>query len=191
VSLTRCWPGSVSTAIRSRRSRAGRAADHPAGARGRADRVPRPRALRTRRRRRGRWWRGLSQRLRAQDGQDDERTDGARAPRIRNASELGLREHGARQGCRAHACVGGVDHPRVPAGRVGARCRGAVGGGARRAGGLESTVARVCQDTRERYRAWCERDPCGHDLVYCYLDAIDLKLRPDACSPRACCSPGA
>jgi putative transposase len=42
----------------------------------------------------------------------------------------------------------------------------------------KSTVARICQDTRERYRAWCERDLCGHDLVYCYLDAIDLKLRP-------------
>jgi putative transposase len=43
----------------------------------------------------------------------------------------------------------------------------------------KSTVARICQDTRERYRAWCERDLSGHDLVYCYLDAIYLKLRPD------------
>jgi putative transposase len=42
----------------------------------------------------------------------------------------------------------------------------------------KSTVARICQDTRERYRAWCERDLCEHDLVYCYLDAIYLKLRP-------------
>ena len=37
---------------------------------------------------------------------------------------------------------------------------------------------RVCQDTRERYRAWCERELAEHDLVYCYLDAIYLKLRP-------------
>jgi putative transposase len=43
----------------------------------------------------------------------------------------------------------------------------------------KSTVARICQDTRERYAAWCERDLSAHDLVYCYLDAIYLKLRPD------------
>ena len=43
----------------------------------------------------------------------------------------------------------------------------------------KSTVARVCQDTRERYRAWCERRLEQHDLVYCYLDAIYLKLRAD------------
>jgi len=43
----------------------------------------------------------------------------------------------------------------------------------------KSTVARICQDTRERYRAWCERRLDRHDLVYCYLDAIYLKLRPD------------
>lgn len=43
----------------------------------------------------------------------------------------------------------------------------------------KSTVSRVCEDTRERYRRWCERDLSGHDLVYCFLDAIYLKLRPD------------
>src|SRR4051812_32072484 len=43
----------------------------------------------------------------------------------------------------------------------------------------KSTVARICQDTRERYRAWCKRDLSAHDVVYCYLDAIYLKLRPD------------
>jgi putative transposase len=43
----------------------------------------------------------------------------------------------------------------------------------------KSTVARVCQDTHERYRAWCRRRLDEHDLVYCYLDAIYLKLRPD------------
>lgn len=42
----------------------------------------------------------------------------------------------------------------------------------------KSTVARVCQDTRERYAAWCQRDLSRHDLVYCYLDAIYLRLRP-------------
>ena len=42
----------------------------------------------------------------------------------------------------------------------------------------KSTVARVCQDTRERYRRWCERRLEGHDVVYLFLDAIYLKLRP-------------
>jgi putative transposase len=43
----------------------------------------------------------------------------------------------------------------------------------------KSTVARVCQDTRQRYEQWCARDLSAHDLVYMYLDAIYLKLRPD------------
>ncbi len=43
----------------------------------------------------------------------------------------------------------------------------------------KSTVARVCQDTAERYRRWCERDLSPHDLVYLFLDALYLKLRPD------------
>src|SRR5437867_1445607 len=43
----------------------------------------------------------------------------------------------------------------------------------------KSTVARICSQTRERYRAWCGRRLDEHDLVYCFLDAIYLKLRPD------------
>jgi hypothetical protein len=43
----------------------------------------------------------------------------------------------------------------------------------------KSTVARVCQDTRERYRRWCERRLEEHDLVYLFLDALYLKRRPD------------
>jgi putative transposase len=43
----------------------------------------------------------------------------------------------------------------------------------------KSTVARICQDTRARYRAWCGRRLDEHDLVYCFLDALYLKLRPD------------
>lgn len=43
----------------------------------------------------------------------------------------------------------------------------------------KSTVSRICQDTRERYRAWCSRRLEEHDLVYLFLDAIYLKLRPD------------
>lgn len=42
----------------------------------------------------------------------------------------------------------------------------------------KSTVARVCKDVAARYAAWCERDLSVHDLVYLYLDAIYLKLRP-------------
>jgi putative transposase len=43
----------------------------------------------------------------------------------------------------------------------------------------KSTVSRICQDTRERYRAWCRRRLDEHDVVYCFLDAIYLKPRPD------------
>ena len=32
---------------------------------------------------------------------------------------------------------------------------------------------------RERYRQWCERRLEAHDIVYLFLDAIYLKLRPD------------
>lgn len=42
-----------------------------------------------------------------------------------------------------------------------------------------SSVSRICEETRERYRRWCRRDLSGHDLVYLYLDAIYLKLHPD------------
>src|SRR5271155_5509818 len=43
----------------------------------------------------------------------------------------------------------------------------------------KSTVSRICEDTRERYRQWCRRRLEAHDIVYLFLDAIHLKLRPD------------
>jgi transposase-like protein len=43
----------------------------------------------------------------------------------------------------------------------------------------KSTVSRICASTRERYRAWCDRRLGEHDLVYLFLDAVYLKLRPD------------
>ena len=43
----------------------------------------------------------------------------------------------------------------------------------------KSTVSRICASTRERYRTWCARRLDEHDLVYLFLDAIYLKLRPD------------
>jgi putative transposase len=42
-----------------------------------------------------------------------------------------------------------------------------------------STVSRICEDTRERYRQWCSRRLGEHDIVYLFLDAIYLKLRPE------------
>lgn len=42
-----------------------------------------------------------------------------------------------------------------------------------------STVSRICEDTRERYRRWCQRRLEEHDVVYLFLDAIYLKLHPD------------
>jgi putative transposase len=43
----------------------------------------------------------------------------------------------------------------------------------------KSTVSRICEDTRERYRRWCERRLEEHAIVYLFLDAIYLKLRPE------------
>lgn len=43
----------------------------------------------------------------------------------------------------------------------------------------KSTVSRICEQARERYRAWCERRLDEHELVYLFLDAVYLKLRPD------------
>jgi transposase-like protein len=42
-----------------------------------------------------------------------------------------------------------------------------------------STVSRILEDTRERYRRWGKRRLDEHDLVYLFLDAIYLKLHPD------------
>jgi putative transposase len=42
-----------------------------------------------------------------------------------------------------------------------------------------STVSRILEDTRERYRRWCARRLNEHDLVYLFCDAIYLKLHPD------------
>jgi putative transposase len=43
----------------------------------------------------------------------------------------------------------------------------------------KSTVSRICEQLRERYQAWCARELGEHDLVFCFLDAVYLKLRPD------------
>jgi len=42
-----------------------------------------------------------------------------------------------------------------------------------------STVSRILEDTRERYRRWCARRLDEHDLIYLFLDAVYLKLHPD------------
>jgi putative transposase len=42
-----------------------------------------------------------------------------------------------------------------------------------------STVSRILEDTRERYRRWCERRLDEHDIVYLFCDALYLKLHPD------------
>src|SRR3954465_8844080 len=100
-------------------------------------------------------------------------------PRVRNAAELGFESRVLGKGvARTHALealiilgfLRGLSVRDVEALLEEALGEHVVG---------KSTVARVCQDTRERYRAWCERDLSGHDVVYCYLDAIYLKLRPD------------
>ena len=54
-----------------------------------------------------------------------------------------------------------------------------------------STVSRILEDTRERYRRWCERRLDQHDVVYLFLDALYLKLPQTTSRPRACWSRGA
>jgi putative transposase len=49
-----------------------------------------------------------------------------------------------------------------------------------------STVSRILEDTRERYRRWCKRRLDEHDLVYLFLDAIYLKLHPDDTPAGGC-----
>src|SRR5438067_12979040 len=40
-----------------------------------------------------------------------------------------------------------------------------------------STVSRICEQARDRYRAWCDRPLDEHDLAYLFLDAVYSKLR--------------
>ena len=54
---------------------------------------------------------------------------------------------------------------------------------------------RGLEDIRQRYRAWCRRRLDQHELVYLYLDAFYLKLRPDdtpaegvSCAWGSCCA---
>jgi transposase-like protein len=73
-----------------------------------------------------------------------------------------LRERGAREGGDGDARARGAGRAVVPARAVRAH-----------------VAARLEEAKRERYRAWCRRDLAEHDLVYCFLDAIYLKLRPE------------
>jgi hypothetical protein len=43
----------------------------------------------------------------------------------------------------------------------------------------KSTVSRICEGSRERYRRWCRRRSDEHDVVYLFLDVLYLKLHPD------------
>ena len=54
----------------------------------------------------------------------------------------------------------------------------------------KSTVARVCRDTAERYRQWCERRLEGHDLVYSSSTRSISSYGPTTSRPRVCSSPG-
>jgi len=100
-------------------------------------------------------------------------------PRVRNASALGFCSEIVGKGvCRTHALealvvcsfLRGLSVRDVEAALEEAFDGHVVS---------KSTVARICASTRERYRAWCERSLAEHDLVYLFLDAIYLKLRPD------------
>jgi len=100
-------------------------------------------------------------------------------PRVRNASALGFCSEIVGKGvCRTHALealvvcsfLRGLSVRDVEAALEEAFEGPVVS---------KSTVSRICASTRERYRAWCSRRLDEHDLVYLFLDAVYLKLRPD------------
>jgi transposase-like protein len=100
-------------------------------------------------------------------------------PRVRNASKVGFASRVLGKGvARTHALealvicsfLRGLSVRDVEAALQEAFGEQVIG---------KSTVARVCQETRTRYEQWCQRDLSAHDLVYLYVDAIYLKLRPD------------
>jgi putative transposase len=100
-------------------------------------------------------------------------------PRVRDASALGFCSEIVGKGvCRTHALEALV----VCSFLRGLSVRDVEAALEETFGGpvvSKSTVARICASTRERYQAWCRRCLDEHDLVYLFLDAIYLKLRPD------------
>jgi putative transposase len=53
-----------------------------------------------------------------------------------------------------------------------------------------STASRICQELRERYRAFRERDLSGVELVALFLDAIYLPVRPTGAKEGVLCAWG-
>jgi putative transposase len=53
-----------------------------------------------------------------------------------------------------------------------------------------STASRICQQLRDRYRAFRERDLSGIELVALYLDAIYLPVRPTGAKEGVLCAWG-
>lgn len=124
---------------------------------------------------------------RAQDGEDDERPDAARATAHPLVERAGVRKPGARPRRRAHARVGGADHPGLLRGLsvrdVEALLEEALG---EQVVG-KSTVARICQDTRERYRAWCQRRHPDPAVLRVAGTVAALGLTPSSSgSPTSC-----
>ena len=165
-----------------------RAADLAAGAGGRGDGVPRPRALRARRREPAR----STATAMSRGGEDDERARWSSSARASATRAAGVREPGARQGRGAHARAGVADHRSFLRGPVGARRRGAAGGGARRAGrrqvdgrpdlpGHARALPRVVRASARRARPRLLLP--GRDLP--------ASCAPTTSPPRACWSPGA
>ena len=100
-------------------------------------------------------------------------------PRVRNASKLGFESRILGQGRDAHACAGVAGDQQLLAGPVNAGCRGRAGGGLR---GADRVQVDGLPDLRGHPRAIppvVRRRLEQHDIVYLFLDAIYLKLRPD------------
>ncbi len=110
------------------------------------------------------------------------RTSGSVAlerPRVRNASELGFESRVLGKGVtRTHALESLVISSFLR-GLSTRDVEAALQEVFEESIASKATVSRICEDTRERYRQWCRRRLEQHDIVYCFLDAIYLKLHPD------------
>src|ERR671910_2118504 len=100
-------------------------------------------------------------------------------PRVRDASRLGFESRLLGKGVtRTYALESLVIGSFLPGPSV-RDVEAVLGGTFDEPISSRSTVSRILEDTRERYRRWCRRRLDGHDIVYLFLDGLYLKLHPD------------
>ncbi len=151
--------------------------DPVAGARGRGDRLPRPRALRTPRRADL-----ASHRLRV----TVKTTAGPlelERPRLRNASGLAFASQFVGKGNGADARAGSARARVVPRGLSVRDVEAALAETFDEPMVSKPTVSRICEQARERYRAWCDRRLDGITMTPRAVAEIERPRRGQASEP--------